>query len=287
MKVLVTGATGFIGRYVVNELLAHSYDVIATSRDKHKVARFKWSSQVEYIPCNLNVAQENFFQFFQQPELLVHLAWEGLPNYNSLFHLEKNLFSNYRFLKNMLGHGLKQLVVTGTCFEYGMQCGALSEDMETKPDNPYGLAKDTLRKFIEVLAQKYSFDWKWIRLFYLYGEGQSKNSILEQLKSAIAKGKTVFPMSGGEQQRDYLPVERATEYIVKISTQTKQQGIFNCCNGEPISIRSLVEEYLRKTGQVIKLDLGRYPYPDYEPMAFWGDNEKLKKILRSRNESTD
>ncbi|MBW2642325.1 MAG: NAD-dependent epimerase/dehydratase family protein [Deltaproteobacteria bacterium] len=274
MKVLVTGATGFIGNYVVKELLKQPCQIIASSRNPDKASLCEWFPRVQYIPYDLNDTRENLFDFFQQPDLLIHLAWEGLPNYNDLFHLEKNLFSNYRFLKNMLGHGLKHLVVAGTCFEYGMQCGALSEDMETKPDNPYGLAKDTLRKFIEVLAQKYSFDLKWIRLFYLYGEGQSKNSILEQLKSAIVKGETVFPMSGGEQQRDYLPVERAAEYIVKISTQTKQQGIFNCCNGEPVSIRSLV-------------DLGRYPYPDYEPMAFWGDNKKLKKILRSRNESTD
>lgn len=279
MKVLVTGATGFIGRYVVKELLKYHHYIIATSRNAEKAKSHDWFSQVQYIPCDLNVAQNSFFDFFHQPELLIHLAWEGLPNYNELFHLERNLPCSYSFIKNMVQNGLRNLVVTGTCLEYGLQDGSLYESMETKPVTCYGLAKNTLRKFIEVLAQKYSFDWKWIRLFYLYGEGQSKNSILEQLKSEIAKGETVFPMSGGEQQRDYLPVERAAEYIVKISAQTKQQGIFNCCSGNPISIRSFVEEYLRKTGQSIKLDFGRYPYPDYEPMAFWGDKQKLNSIL--------
>lgn len=281
MKVLVTGATGFIGNYVIKELLKCSHDIIATSRNLDKARSYEWFSQVQYIPCDLNVGQENFFQFFQQPELLIHLAWEGLPNYKDLFHLEKNLFSNYRFLKNMIEHGLKSLVVTGTCFEYGMQSGALSEDMETKPDNPYGLAKDTLRKFLEQLQKKIDFEFKWVRLFYMYGKGQSPNSILSQLDRALENRETIFNMSGGEQLRDYLSVEKVAEYIVKIAMQNKVNGIINCCSGEPISIRKLAENFLSEKNKSIELNLGLYPYPDYEPMAFWGNNEKLNKILNS------
>ena len=279
MKVLVTGATGFIGSYVVNELLKRQHHVIATSRDQNKARSYEWFSQVEYISCDLNVAQENFFQFFQQPDLLIHLAWEGLPNYKDLFHLEKNLFSNYRFLTNMIENGLKSLVVTGTCFEYGMQSGALNEDMETKPDNPYGIAKDTLRKFLEQLQKKIDFEFKWVRLFYMHGKGQSPNAILSQLDKALENEETSFNMSGGEQLRDYLSVEKVAEYIVKISMQNKVYGIINCCSGAPISIRSLVKDYLKEKQKSIHLNLGYYPYPDYEPMAFWGDNSKLMLAL--------
>ena len=279
MKVLVTGVTGFIGSYVVKELLKRQRHVIATSRNLDKARSYEWFSQVEYISCDLNVDQKNFFHFFQQPNLLIHLAWEGLPNYKDLFHLEKNLFSNYRFLKNMIEHGLKSLVVTGTCFEYGMQSGTLSEDMETKPDNPYGLAKDTFRKFLEQLQKKIDFELKWVRLFYMYGKGQSPKAILSQLDRAFENGETTFKMSGGEQLRDYLPVEKVAEYIVKIAMQNKEHGIINCCSGTPISIRKLVEDYLEKKQKSIHLKLGYYPYPDYEPMAFWGDIEKLKKAI--------
>ena len=279
MKVLVTGATGFIGSYVVNELLKQQYHVIATSRNLDKAHSYEWFSQVEYIPCDLNVAQKNFFQSFRQPDLLIHLAWEGLPNYKDLLHLEKNLFSNYRFLKNIVENGLKSLVVTGTCFEYGMQCGALSENMESKPDNPYGLAKDTLRKLLEQLQKKCNFEFKWVRLFYVYGKGQSSNSILSQLDKALDNGEVSFNMTGGEQLRDYLPVEKVAEYIVKIAMQNKVNGIINCCSGYPISIRKLVENHLEKKQKNIYLNLGYYPYPDYEPMAFWGNADKLNMAL--------
>jgi dTDP-6-deoxy-L-talose 4-dehydrogenase (NAD+) len=260
-------------------LLNQEQRVIATSRNAEKAKSCDWFSQVQYIPCDLNVVQDSFFDFFHQPELLIHLAWEGLPNYQELFHLEKNLFSNYRFLKNILTNGLRKLVVAGTCFEYGMQNGPLSENMETKPNNPYGLAKDTLRKFLEQLQKTTDFEFKWVRLFYIYGKGQSPDAILSQLERALENGETSFNMSGGKQLRDYLPVEKVAKYIVKIARQNCVTGIINCGSGTPISIRKLVENYLKEKKKSIHLNLGYYPYPEYESMAFWGDTSKLRMAL--------
>jgi len=279
MKVLVTGATGFIGNYVVKELLKRPCQIIASSRNPDKASLCKWFSRVQYIPCNLNDTKENLFDFFQRPDFLIHLAWEGLPNFKELFHLERNLPNNYFFLKNMVENGLGKVVVTGTCLEYGMQSGALNEAMVTMPNNNYGLAKDTLRKFLEQLQKKIDFEFKWIRLFYMYGKGQDPSSILSQLDKALENGETSFNMSGGEQLRDYLPIEKVAEYIVKIAMQNKVHGIINCCSGVPVSIRKLVEDYLGKKQKSIHLNIGHYPYPDYEPMAFWGDRSRLDRFL--------
>ncbi|OQW92801.1 MAG: epimerase [Thiotrichaceae bacterium IS1] len=279
MKVLVTGATGFIGNHVVQTLLNLNYEVVASSRSIEKAKQFAWFEKVIFVGANLRETKENYFEYFQKPDALIHLSWEGLPNYKDLFHFEENLFSNYFFLKNMVEHGLKDLLVTGTCFEYGMQSGGLYENLETKPNNPYGLAKDTLRKFLEQLKIKIDFHFKWVRLFYLYGKGQNPNSVLSQLDRALQSDETVFNMSGGEQLRDYLPVEKVAEYIVKIALQNQVTGIINCCSGNPISIRRLVENYLTEQKKSIKLNLGCYPYPDYEPMAFWGNPLKLESCL--------
>ena len=184
----------------------------------------------------------------------------------------------------MVLNGLTHLNVIGTCFEYGMNSGCLSEDLVSNPITAYGLAKDTLRRFISELNKKIEFDFKWIRLFYIYGKGQNPNSLIPQLKKALYNNEEVFNMSGGEQKRDYLPIEKVAEYIVKISLQNKINGIINCCNGEPISIKNLVENYTKKRGKTIKLNLGFYPYPDYVPISFWGDNSKLKQILEKNKE---
>ncbi len=86
-------------------------------------------------------------------------------------------------------------------------------------------------------------------------------------------------MSGGAQERDYLPIEKVAEYIVKIALQNSITGIINCSSGEPITVKKLVLNYLKQKQQSIQLNLGHYPYTDYEPMRFWGDNKKLKSII--------
>ena len=280
MKVLVTGASGFIGNHVVEYLLKSGVDVIATSRNIEKARTCRWFGNVNFIQYDLNKSvHKDLFTLLKEPDLLIHLAWEGLPHYKDLYHFEKNLPENYAFIKNMVQHGLKKLSVTGTCLEYGMQNGCLDENVPTMPDTPYSIAKDTLRRFIHALSREYRFDYTWIRLFYLYGKGQNENSILSQLDRAVDNNEEVFDMSGGEQLRDYLPVEKAAEYIVKINMQNKENGIFNCCSGKPISIRRLVEDHLETRGKQIKLNLGHRDYPDYEPMAFWGCNRKMKSVI--------
>jgi nucleoside-diphosphate-sugar epimerase len=280
-KILVTGATGFIGNYVVLELLKNNCQVVASSFSEEKAKSFSWFSQVEYITFDLasfdNTA--DYYAFFHRPDALIHLAWEGLPNYKASFHYEVNLPLHFSFLKNILQHGLASLSVTGTCFEYGMQEGMLSENMLSNPANPYAQAKDTLRQQLEQLQQTISFHYKWIRLFYMYGKGQNPNSLLSQLQKALDEKVPVFNMSGGEQVRDYLPVEKVAEYIVKIALQDKVNGIINCCSGQPVSVKQLVENYLQERKASIQLNPGFYPYTDYEPMAFWGDKSKLNGII--------
>lgn len=281
---LVTGATGFIGNYVVGELLSRGCEVTATSANAEKAAAFSWFGEVNYVELNFENLHTgaNYFEHFDNPERIIHLAWEGLPNYKSLFHFEQNLNRHYVFLKNLVENGCRDVTVTGTCFEYGMQNGCLNESMPSQPANPYALAKDTLNKFLTELSKKEAFSLKWARLFYLYGKGQSSSSILSQLQKALDDHEETFNMSGGEQVRDYLPVEKVAEYIVTIALQKQVEGTINCCSGEPIKIKDLVGDFLEKSNRKIKLNLGHYPYPDYEPMEFWGDNSKLQTILNEK-----
>jgi len=280
-KVLVTGATGFVGHHVVRELLKKDCRIIASSANEEKARQKDWFDRVAYVPFDIASINDSvdYYELFHRPDLVIHLAWEGLPNYKSLFHLQDNLPRHLQFLSNLVANGLTDLTVTGTCLEYGMQEGALREDMQPHPSNPYAIAKNELRKALGMLQQQHLFSLKWVRLFYMYGKGQNPNSLLSQLDKALANGDEVFNMSKGDQTRDYLPVESVAAYIVKIALQNKVTGIVNCCSGEPLSVIDLVRNYLQKNNKSISLNAGYYPYPDYEPLHFWGDNSKLKTIL--------
>ncbi len=280
LKILVTGASGFIGQHVVNTLVKYPCELIATSRNIEKAKRCSWYPQVKYIPFEIGSPESaNADALFGKPDVLIHLAWNELSDYGSRRHFERNLPDHYRFLKKMIQGGLRHLVVAGTCLEYGLQNGPLVEDMQTLPANPYGLAKDTLHKFLEHLVVQHPIVLQWIRLFYLTNGDSGKNTLFSQLNAALERGDKSFNMSGGEQIRDYLPVETAAAYIVKIAMQTHVAGPINCCSGQPISVRNLVEKYLRDKNAKISLNLGYFPYPGHEPFAFWGDVTKLRAAL--------
>lgn len=279
--VLVSGATGFIGNYVVQELLRRGHQVVATSSNIKNAQKIVWFDKVIFKVFNLRSFDGtiDYFDFFGKPDLMIHLAWEGLPNYKDEFHITENLPAHISLLQNMGRNGLKDLAVTGTCLEYGMQEGCLSEVLKCEPANPYAIAKNKLRISMERFALDNDLNFKWIRLFYIYGKGQNGHSLFSQLDRAIINKEPVFNMSGGEQVRDYLPIEIVAKYICDISLQNKIQGIINCCSGQPVKISDMVEKFVREKESKIKLNKGFYPYPDYEPMAFWGDNSKLKKVI--------
>lgn len=275
MKVAITGASGFIGRHVVAELARHDVDIVAVTRR----ADAAWDGRVRPAFLDLLDAPAGTFDRLGRPDILIHLAWGGLPNYRSLHHFETELPGHYRFLKNLVEAGLSTLLVAGTCFEYGMQSGCLVEDLPAHPDNHYGFAKDSLRRQLQFLQKTHPFALAWPRLFYLYGEGQAGNSLFPQLRSAALRGDPVFNMSGGEQLRDYLPVTEVARYLVALAMQRQDTGVVNLCSGRPISVRKLVEQWIAEYGWDISLNLGHYPYPDYEPLAFWGNHHKLSTLL--------
>ena len=286
MKIAVTGATGFIGRHVFALLKAHSaHDIVIVSRQEH--VNGLGESGYQRVAMDVGSAPEDAFEQMGRPDVLIHMAWGGLPNYASRHHFERELPAQYQFLKNLVQSGLKKVLVTGTCFEYGMQSGALAEDALTKPINPYGFAKDALRKQLEFLQCDQHFKLVWARMFYLYGDGQAPSSLLPQLRRAVEQGAVEFNMSAGEQLRDYMPVEDAAKCIASLAVSDDAPAIVNVCSGKPVSVRSLVEQWLNKFGWEMKLNLGYYPYSVHEPMAFWGDCGTLIKYLKNRNENEE
>jgi dTDP-6-deoxy-L-talose 4-dehydrogenase (NAD+) len=282
MRILITGATGFIGRHVVESLLSQGEHLLITtagSNEKVALSVCPLLKHTCYIPQNLDEQIENYYSFFLKPDCVIHLSWKGLPNYDALFHIEDNLPANYYFVKNMIQNGLPDITIAGTCFEYGRIDGCLSEDMVTAPVTAYGLAKDTLRKFIEALQLHYSFKMKWLRIFYPYGHGQNEKSLWTQMEQAIINKHEQFNMSFGEQLRDYLTASTVAEYITKVALQNDVTGLINCCSGNPLSVRRFVENFFEERGYNIKLNRGFYAYPAHEPFAFWGDTSKLKRAV--------
>lgn len=280
MRVLITGATGFIGRHVVPLLLDRGHEVIAVARNEIRARAFPWFGRVRFVAHDIHLPLDDPFHHFGQPDAVMHLAWPGLPDYRASFHLDQNLPADQRFLGALIDGGVGHLLVTGTCFEYGLQSGRMTEEMPAVPVTAYGQAKDALRKYLQARQSQRPFTLQWARLFFMHGEGQNPNSLLAQLDRAISQGQASFNMSGGEQLRDYLHVREVANRLVALLEHPDCNGIVNVCSGEPVSVRSLVEQHIARAGASIVPNLGYYPYPDHEPKAFWGSRDKLSGCLR-------
>jgi len=276
MKVAVTGATGFIGRHVVPGLLARGLRVVATTRAAER--DYAQNRNLTTVPMDVADAGDAFVRL-GEPDVLLHLAWGGLPNYQSSDHLEVELPRQIAFLNSCVRAGLKRLVVAGTCLEYGMLSGCLDESLATAPVTAYGSAKDHLRTHLQSLASDSGLQLTWIRMFYLYGLGQASTSLYSQFRAAIASGAMEFPMSPGDQLRDFLPVETAATQLIDVAVNAPGAGIVNLCSGAPKTVASLVREWMHSFGADLRLNLGAFPYPDYEPHSFWGNTRKLNALL--------
>lgn len=279
MRVAVTGAFGFVGREVVARLLDAGHVVIAVDRTDAPLAAMPWRDRVSLVVSDIADAALSL-ERIGGPDAMIHLAWGRLDDFRAIEHVQEELPRHLAFLHRLIEQGLRRLVVVGTCLEYGLHSGALTEDLPTNPVVAYGLAKDTLRRSLELLQRMHPFSLAWARLFYMHGEASGRRTLLLQLKEAVERGDASFPMSGGEQLRDYLAVAEVGARLAAL-VGVDDPGIVNVCSGEPVSVRRLVESWIATNGWRIALDLGIYPYPDYEPLAFWGDVTKLRRALPS------
>ena len=266
MKVAVVGASGFVGRHVLAQLQQRQVETVATATAQ----RAANASGLRWTVLDLHRPPDDPMAALGLPDVVIHLAWAGLPNYQSTHHLETELPAQLAFLTSLIDAGLPSLVVTGTCFEYGFQYGPLAAEMPTRPANPYAIAKDTLRLRLQELQSRKAFNLSWARLFYMYGEGQPDGSLYPSLKRAVAQGKTVFPMSLGEQLRDYLPVVTVASRLADLALDPQDRGPINVCAGAPIAVRRLVETWVKQNNWQIELGLGLCPYAAHESLAFWG-----------------
>jgi nucleoside-diphosphate-sugar epimerase len=266
-KVIVSGATGFVGRHLIKELVEKGYEVFALVRDLEKASSIPDINNAKIL--HFDITNPNKKISLPIDAIFIHCAWENVKDTLSSKHIEEHFINNYLTIKNIIEYGIKKILITGSCHEYGLQYGPLKPSSPTLPNTPYAIAKDTLHKSLRALQAKKNFDLLWVRLFYMYGEGQDEKSIVSLFDRALANGDTVFNMSNGEQLFDYLPVEIVAKKIIKLLNH--KDGTFNVCSGTPISLRRLLENRAKAANKKIKLNLGFYEYRKQEALAIWGD----------------
>ncbi|WP_394405154.1 NAD-dependent epimerase/dehydratase family protein [Streptococcus sp. 20-1249] len=274
MKILVTGANGYLGKGITTSLLDHGHEVIATDFVVDSV-----DVRAKRVKVNLFEVEEPY-TFFEEPDAILHLAWRDGFIHNSERHI-LDFPEHFRFLKKLIEAGVSQVTVLGSMHEIGFFEGSINEDTPTNPQSLYGISKNSLRMAIELLCQD-KVVFQWLRGFYIVGNSTTGSSIFSKLVQAADNGDKVFPFTSGMNQYDFLDYKDFCYYISETVSQKEVSGIINICSGRPEKLSERVERFIIENGLDIRLQYGVYPDRPYDSKALWGNNTKIQKILQSR-----
>jgi nucleoside-diphosphate-sugar epimerase len=255
MRVIVTGASGYIGRHTLSPLLDNGYEVYAVARRRD--VDFKWPRGVRVLTLDLfdDIARQKAFADIA-PHSLLHLAW--YTGHGKFWEAQENiawLSLSIRMLGEFAQNGGQRAVVSGTCAEYrwnGEACREASTPLE--PRSLYGICKANLFRFLDAAAPRLRLSYAWGRIFLLYGSSESEGRLIAATARALVEGRPAL-CTHGEQIRDFLHVEDVARALVEILS-SPVNGPVNIGSGEPISIAQAVTELARQAKRTDLLRLG-------------------------------
>jgi len=258
-KILLTGATGFIGSHIARRLVKSGFTVIATKREQSDLWRCKdFSNKIIWLNTNKENWQRTILR--QNPEILIHAAWEGINTKDrDNWDLQK---SNFEFSTNIfntaLYAGAKKIIALGSQAEYGIFSERITEQYLPRPADAYGATKLHTCNY-----------WYWLRVFSVFGPGENDSWLIPQVIKSLGD-KRPIDLTEGKQFYDYMYINDFTENLMKIidCKDNTTSDIYNFGSGSSIQLKELLiklASILNVSGDLLKF--GAIPYHSVQSMC--------------------
>lgn len=279
MRVLVTGASGFIGARVVRALADNGHEVAALVEPGDTMRRLatlgRPLSRIGGTLGTLEACRPALEAF--APEGCIHLAWYAEPG--KYLHSEKNfecLSGSLALLHTLRHAGCNRVVMAGTCAEYSIGEHLLREDGPTKPETLYAASKLSLALLGQQFAALHGLSFAWGRIFYLYGPAEDPRRAIPAVARAMVAGLD-FDASEGLQVRDYLHVDDVASGFVTL-LEKGESGIFNVSSARPSTMREIMQMIESSAGTGARVRFGAVAPRGWDPPFVCGDNAKLRAL---------
>jgi nucleoside-diphosphate-sugar epimerase len=278
MKVLLTGATGFIGSHIARVLLSDGCDVFAVVRTGSQFWRISdVASKLHLVRCSLLDFEELDAQLARiQPDLCIHSAWCTVPGEYLKDQSNVSLLTASLHLASRLaGAGCRRFVGIGSCLEYDSTLGYLSEQSPSKPASLYAASKLALGIVLEQLANTTDMEVAWPRLFYQYGPMEDERRLVSSVISSLLRNQKA-EVTTGEQIRDYLHVADVASAIWAVA-QSNLSGPVNIGSGRPVAVRDIFTKIAAILDRQELIALGALPQNVSDPAFICANNRRLRE----------
>lgn len=258
--VLLTGATGFVGRQILKALAERGSRVRVVIRAGTQT-RIENLPDIESIVVTADLFAESadwWADACKGVDTVIHAAWYAEPG--KYLQSVKNidcLTGTLLLAKGAVQSGVRRFIGIGTCFEYDLSGGNLSIETPLRPSTPYAGAKAGAFMALSQWLPQQGVEFAWCRLFYLYGEGEDARRLVPYLRGKLMAGESA-ELTSGNQIRDFLDAAVAGRMIADAALG-EVQGPVNICSGIPITIRQLAEQIADEYGRRDLLKFGARP----------------------------
>ena len=275
MNVLITGASGFIGSHLINEELLETHNIAIFSREK--TLKNNQAQLIEGDLANIDKSIDKIKRF--NPTIIIHLAWQGIPDF-SIDMCNLNLNNSIKFFNKIIQNTeCKKIIISGSCFEYGKKNGECKESDALNINSYFTWAKNSLSNYLSVKCEEKNIILNWFRIFYAYGPFQRKDSLIPTLIEEIASRK-VPNINTPLNKNDFIYVKDVANILFQAIDKDILPGIYNLGSGVSSAVYEIcqiVEKHLMDSDSISNQVLKNNQ--NSESVNFWANMDKLTREL--------
>jgi nucleoside-diphosphate-sugar epimerase len=278
MRVLVTGATGFVGSHLVRLLVQRRCEVTVLVRSGSDLVRLR------DVESELNVVEADLLELSHaesqirgvQPELCFHLAWYINPGFhaNAIQNLDY-VTASVKLLQLLDDVGCARTIITGTCLEQDASTRFLNEQAACVPRNFYAACKHALHVQFEHFSRRQGRGYAWARMFDTYGPGEYSGRLVPDLIQNLVAGRACA-LSDGRQVRDYMHVHDTVRALWAIA-ESQKDGDFNIGSGQPVSVAQIANAVGQIVGRPDLLRFGARAALPFDTAFCCADTARLRR----------